>query len=676
MKRLALGLCVVIAACAAPDDGNLVVFVTVEDEALLRDGVAYLGDARVQLRVVDKPEAQLASRAGASIAVVTDARCDDCFRVDGSGKALTAKGGGVLGRQYAAWQALEAFGYRFTHPWHTHKPTTFSAAATAALGKDFAPSIKKRRGLHLHTLHPTESLADFWVPAEKNLEGAKRTVDFVVKNRGNYLQWCALDDILKAPDTQPAWLAHTRAITDFAHAHGVNTGIALQLFGQSNLQNAYDLIDDDTGDVVPEMERRLHVLLDGAGFDALNLSFGEFFGADPARFVAEVDQTYAAMQRVQPGVEVMGTIHVGNYDNLRVTFMNERLLYYFLIKFANPAIVPWVHTTMFYNLYDDAGLAYLHEEFDEHRAYLEGRLAAQQPVGYFPESAYWVAFDINVPIYTPVYVKSRHTDLVRLTGLDDHVLFSSGWEYGYWLTDAATLRMTYGRTDAWDEVVKDVFAGWGEVGAQTAGVVSKLAEAQHRALIVERLAAYAAGRDQIIDTGDRLGIFSQPDRPEFTEVLAMTPAQREDFRVRVVEKLKVHADELTALVTEADALQANEDPVLVEVQTGVRVTAARLRFIHALYSAALAHAAGASTDALLAQADADFDVAKAIVGAQRKMYWDPEPLSLVAERQVNATFYQYGYLREADTLCFWRRERAQLRNAVLSRTELVPGCVL
>ena len=59
-----------------------------------------------------------------------------------------------------------------------------------------------------------------------------------------------------------------------------------------------------------------------------------------------------------------------------------------------------------------------------------------------------------------------------------------------------------------------------------------------------------------------------------------------------------------------------------------------------------------------------------------KKYWDPEPLSLVAERQVNATFYQYGYLREADTLCFWRRERAQLRNAVLSRTELVPGCVL
>ena len=71
------------------------------------------------------------------------------------------------------------------------------------------------------------------------------------------------------------------------------------------------------------------------------------------------------------------------------------LLYYFLIKFANPAIVPWVHTTMFYNLYEDTGLAYLHTEFDEHRAYLEGRLREGKPVGYFPESADWVAFDIK-----------------------------------------------------------------------------------------------------------------------------------------------------------------------------------------------------------------------------------------------------------------------------------------
>jgi hypothetical protein len=326
-----------------------------------------------------------------------------------------------------------------------------------------------------------------------------------------------------------------------------------------------------------ECYRRLHVLLDGTGFDTLNLSFGEFFGAEPARFVAEVDSAYAAMQRVQPGVELTATIHVGNFDTLRVDYMGQRQLYYFLVRYANPAIVPWVHTTMFFNLYEDTGLAYLHDQFDEHRAYLEGRLAEGKPVGYFPESAYWIAFDINVPVFLPLYVRSRHLDLARSAAvgqLDDHVLFSSGWEWGYWLTDASTLRMNYTRPAAWHEAVADLYGGWGATGTAAADLVRRLGEAQHRALIIERLAAYVAGRDQIIDAGDRLGIFSQPDRPEFSELLADTPAARAEFGVRVVDKLKVHADELTALAAEADALPS-DDPVMATEPTSVRAEGRR-----------------------------------------------------------------------------------------------------
>ena len=122
--------------------------------------------------------------------------------------------------------------------------------------------MKQRRGLHLHTLHPIETLYDFWIPGPENLDGAKRAIDFLIKNRGNYVQWCALDDIVKTPSLHPAWQAHTKSITDYEHANGVSVGITLQLFGQSNLQQAYDLIDDTTGDPVPEMVLRLHLLLD------------------------------------------------------------------------------------------------------------------------------------------------------------------------------------------------------------------------------------------------------------------------------------------------------------------------------------------------------------------------------------------------------------------------------
>ena len=674
MKRFVL-ICALLAAACAPDD-SVTLYVTSADEALLRDGVGFINDPRLKLVVVANPMAKLGtSRNAMEIALTSDARCAECYRLDGRGRQLWVTGGGALGRQYGVWHALELLGYRFTHPYYTHLPETISPVATQ--GHDYAPQIEKRRGLHLHTLHPTEQYQDFWEPSEVHLDGARRTVDFLVKNRGNYLQWFALDNIDTDPSQLPGWQQHTRAITSYAHAHGVQTGIGFQLFGASNLQLAFDLIDDDTGDVVPEMERRLHVLLDGNGFDVLNISFGEFFGAGPDAFVARVNDAYDAMQRVQPNSEVTATIHVGNYENLQVTFMGETLQYYFLVKFANAAIVPWVHTTMYYDLYEDAGGAYGYDgPFDTHRLYLEQKLAAGAPAGYFPESAYWVAFDINVPTLNPLYIRSRHLDLQRLTGLQDHVLFSSGWEWGYWLNDAATLRMTYSRSDAWDDVVKDIYGGWGEKGAKAASIISRMGESQHRALILERLAAYLAGRDAIIDAGDVMGIFSQPDRPEFSEIVAMTPEARADFKARVVEKLKVYADELTALSAEAQALDAAGDPVLVELQESLAVTASRARFAYDVFGAAVAFADGEDATSLLTAASAEFDASLAITQGHRRKYWHPSPLSLVATTQNNATFYDYGYLREADTLCFWKRELYQARNVIKGEGNLIPSCVL
>lgn len=676
MQKLALVLALLLTGCKVKDPG-LTILVTADDEALVRDGLAFIADDRLHTKVVTAPEKELAHREGVVVALSDTESCAECYRLEGSGTLLHVRGGGALGRQYGLWHALELFGYRFPHPRYTKVPAEFAAADPSVLNKEFVPEVQKRRGLHLHTLHPIEALYDFWIPSPENLEGGKRAIDFLIKNRGNYLQWCALDDIMKDPSLHPAWVAHTKALTDFAHAHGVHTGTAIQLFGQSNLQNAFDLIDDTSGDPTPEMERRLHLLLDGTGFDTVNLSFGEFFAADPARFVAEVDSAYAAMQRVQPGVEMTATIHVGNFDNLRVDYMGTRQLYYFLVRYANPAIVPWVHTTMYFNLYEDAGLAYLHDQFDEHRDYLEGRLRAGQSVGYFPESAYWIAFDINIPTFLPLYVRSRHLDLERLSAagpLQDHVLFSSGWEWGYWLTDAATLRMNYQRPAQWSDVVKDLYGGWGAVGANAASLVERLGEAQHRALIVERLAAYVASRDQVIDAGDRLGIFSQPDRPEFSELLAATPEAREDFRFRVLAKLEVHADELTVLASEADALPS-DDPVMAELKDGVQVTATRVRYIHALYAATLAYAETGNDGGFVTAAEKELTYAKTIVARRRRALWDPDPRSILRDTP-NPTFYQYGYLREGDSLCFWERERAQARNAVLQAGQTVPGCVL
>ena len=66
-------------------------------------------------------------------------------------------------------------------------------------------------------------------------------------------------------------------------------------------------------------------------------------------------------------------IHVG--DDLTVTYNDQEMIYYFLAAYADSNITPWVHTVMFYNLFERAGGAYHHEEFDQHRRFLLNRLA-------------------------------------------------------------------------------------------------------------------------------------------------------------------------------------------------------------------------------------------------------------------------------------------------------------
>ncbi len=156
----------------------------------------------------------------------------------------------------------------------------------------------------------------------------------------------------------------------------------------------------------------------------------------------------------------------------------------------------------------------------------------------------------------------------------------------------------------------------------------------------------------------------------------MTPEARANFRAQVVDRLKVHADEVSALAAEVERLAVGDDRVLQELVDGVRVTASRVRFSHAAFKGAADFADGEDVSALLDALDAELTFSQDIVRARRGRYFHPRPLSLVAKTQPNATLYQYGYLRETDTLCFWNRERAQLRNAVGGETNAVPGCVL
>lgn len=664
-----------LPSCADAPDG-LTVVVRPADRALLGSVLEHLQDPRIQVVEAADPGSALREQDGWAIAVAPRSDCSECYRMERAERRLTVAGGAKLGMQYGLAAALEAFGYRFAHPRHTKKPPRIHLDADATPSGEHAPQVDVRRGLHLHTLHPIEAMFDFWLPGDDHLSGAKRVIDFVVANRGNYVQWCALDDITTAADQGAAWRAHTRAINQAAHARGVRTGIALQLFGTSNLQKAYDLTDNSVLD--PKvLTGRLQAILDGNGFDAVNISFGEFFGVDPGVFVAALDQAYAAMQAVQPGIEVMATIHVGNYPDLQITWQGKQQLYYFLVQYANPAIVPWIHTVMYYNLFEDAGQAYLHDDFAQHRAFLLDRLQQGKKAGYFPETAYWVAFDCSVPMMLPLYVRSRWEDLqgiAKVAHLADHVLFSSGWEWGYWLNDVTALRMSYERPASWGDAVAQQLAAWGEAGKSAAQLLVKIGDMEHDALIGQRLAPYLAGRDLIIDLGEKMGKIGAPTRPALDGIATLPAAQRTALKTTVAQ-LAAFSQALAPLAKQLQQLDRDGEPWLAELSDGAAITALRAHFVQQLWALAVKAADEPLQEQEFAPLEVDLDAAKQVIARRQGGLWDGKGTRLVQDAP-NPTRYQYGYLRDAHSLCFWRRELTQLRNSALKLSDPVPACVM
>lgn len=658
-------LVVALAGCV-PTSSRLTVHPPPEYLDVFEDFVAYAGhpDLRVD---ADAPRGR-----GLHVRLEEDGSLPaGSYRIDDDG-GLVVTGGDVLGLQYGLAATLEDLGFRFFHPQQTRFPVEFDDPSEALADGDLVVPETARNGLQLHTLHPIEGLYDLWLPSEDGLVRSRQIVDWLVKNRGNHLQWPALDDIQGSPLTAAAWQEHTAAIVDYAHSRGVTIGIGVQLFGSGNLQRAFDLVDGDFDEA--EIDARL-ALLAPVHPDTIVMSFGEFSGEEPAVFVENANRAVAHIASVLPGSETTTVIHVGNYDDLRIEYQGEEMLYYFLAQYVEGA-KPLVHSVMYYDLFEDAGLAYLHEEFDEHRDFLLDRIKAGEPVGYFPESAYWITFDNSVPTYLPLYMRSRFTDLDRIRAeagpLSDHTLFSSGWEWGYWQTDVATLRMAHTLPDSWDAEIRRMWSPWGEDGRKLADTIVALGELQHEALLVDRLAPYFASRDAVIDIGDSLGIVSQPDRPRFTEIAGLDEVGRANVSAAIAG--------LSALAAGTDALSEDAaelggtDPWFAEVKDGIAVDALRARFVSDLYAATLVEAEGGDGEAQLAVAEAALDAARRVVARRHaNLHWTGGE-RLVAETDENPTVYAYGYLSMADTLCYWDRERIQVANLVRGTEIDVPPC--
>ncbi len=614
-----------------------------------------------------------------NIYLFVEDNCSECYSIEtyeinGNDRNVNVKGGYPLGIQYGIAHVLELIGYRFFSPYYAFKPekidvekvdTKYHSAVSPFYKNIFYPEMSKR-GLHLHTLHPIEALFDFWL-GDSN-ENAFRVIDWLIKNRGNYIQWVALNDITD-PIRYEAWKKKTTEIINYAHSRGVKTGINSQVFAKSSLQNAYIVNNENS-----------LIALTYPNFDLLNLSFGEFFAEDPQIFIDEVTKIRDMVLGNNPEMELTGTIHVGNFDNLWVEYNNERLLYYFLLKYVD-GIIPWVHTVMYYNLFDTAGGAYNHTDFLLHREFLLNYLSSNRDVAYFPESAYWIAFDNSVPQYFPVYILSRWIDIYGLktwaemngiNKLKEHILFSSGWEWGYWQNDYTILRMNFRLPVTWHEVVEEMFEVFGEEGEKLSTAVIRTGEMQYDYLIRRGLAPYIAGEDFYIDIGRQIGIISQPDNISFEELLNMTPEERDDFNNNVINNLNHYSEELEELYKIVKDINLH-NRIYEEILDGIEIDKLRARFVLNLYSATIRFSQGDDYSSELENAGKILESARKVTERRRASLYYSTPDILISTVD-NPTIYKFGYLKQADSLCLWEREVSKFMNATGSNAS-IPTCI-
>jgi hypothetical protein len=657
VRAVSCALILVVAACGDNVQGNIAIDVpsqwvfAVNEEVALTPyrGLTLGGDAPLKISVVD--DATIPAEG---------------YQLTGGPMQFEVHAHDVLGAQYGVAGALENLGFRFRHPFDIYAPVAPRDEGEA--GPVHVPQIRVR-GLHLHTIHPIEGYFALWEPSASSTNDAHRIIDWVIKNRGNYLQWAGLDDIIKNPDKYAAWKGFTAELLDYAHKRGIRVGIDFELFGKSNLQEAFDLVDDPAGSLTDQVGARLP-LLTALPFDVYLLSFGEFFDSDPQQLIDAINEVARQLRIAAPTAEMHALVHVGAPTQI-VSYMGMDVLYYFLVKYADPSVIPDIHTVMYYDLFEDAGGAYQSPDFSQHRQYLLDRMCAHQKAAYHPEDAYWVAFDDSVPMFDPIYVHSRLLDLSMLAQsgcgpLDEHLIFSTGWEWGYWLNDYASLRASYELTDP-ATIIHDAYTP--DLG-DAAAIVDGLASEQHDALLVKHLAPYMAGRDGLIDGGRMLGIISQPDRITFDQ---LTPDMIGSFTDTVITPLAAHADAMDGLAKQLAKVSLPDSRWAREVSDGLTIDRLRARFVLATYGAVLAHLGGGDASRPLADAAAILGQAKTVVAARHHDLHDTHPGTILG-KTTNDTSFQYGYLHLADTLCYWRRELTQVENILGTSSDLPSAC--
>lgn len=592
---------------------------------------------------------------------------------DIAGKALIQiVGKSETGVQYGVYSLLQGWGVRYFTPKDGYFPAKTNL--TLKLEKKSGQPALGLRGFHHHTQHPIPMSVYLLEPDDKHLPRVKEYLQWLVRNRQNVLQW----HFLKTVDIEK-WLPYVKKLKALADPYGVKLALTISFADQQ--QNNYRLIESLNLSAEKQddaIRAGIDKLLEG-GFQYLVVQFGTSEFTKVSDTVALRWLNTATAHAKTKNVAVFAWIHTAG--ELKA---DAGGYFYHLPEKATSDLGAYVHTTMFYDMKNPAPV-YGNEHFRHQHDFLK-RVNGKRPVVYFPETAWWLGFDNNLPLALPITGYSRALDLLELLKsekIQGHVTFTTGIEWGYWKYDHYLTQVTWDQNTTWDAYLKDFASIFGNHADTVSSVLSEWTKFQVRDFYTDRprMIFYLAGELLQDELGQQAGVLARSPKRAFTEIINLKPEEytswEKDEFSRLESMFTDYKKQWERLPPSLENAAELPKKLYLELYTTLTLYVWRIQHTVLLYDAVRLlrkgredGGVGADSDATarkqaIQQAQSKISEAKAITQKvlqqvaliQKDVYRDP-PEILATERK-SLTSYPFGYLWETSTAFFWKRRDEQ-----------------
>lgn len=576
----------------------------------------------------------------------------------------------VLQLSTLSWQGVsfglygllqEKLGFKFYHPRETIIPNLTNWPLDTAFVWQAKPLFDKK-GFHLHTQHPielTEQLHDGTIP--NALEDIKQYIDWLARNGQNYFEFCLLENI-----DRKVWIKHARNITDYVHQRGLIAAVdlSLHMIQQKTFQLYVSPINKKK-----QIENNL-TWLNQANWDVINMEFStaEFISGNMKK-KEELRQFIVRWIRDHSSMKLMGRQHVVRHEPKNTASKNT-----FDWDSATLALDKergvLSHTVMFYDMTETNAPVYENKNQRHMYDFLLSEHTKRE-TWYYPESAYWITFDVSVPMLLLPYLNARLADIDTCAKhhIPGHITFSSGWEWGYWMIDWSIARWSWQHTN--NHTIEKRSA---------AMYIHELLPSDQKKFFTEQLhlqQQYLKDSSLMqwmtaMTITDEISIKAVANefhpRPKTSYKFIRNKATLEQLN----EISSVYLPRLDSFGTKSlritkamTATASNSSTYVQEIIDGLRITALRaahraaiLRYLIAHRTAKLLHKKNEELNHLAIAKNIRENAQVTVTNREQHYRYSSD---LIATKRWEHTAYHFGYLFPASQLHFWNREEQQAK---------------